>query len=86
MFRTLSRSCLVLSVLVGSSALAQSESKIVVHPAVTEIDFSERHVSAQTEKPGVVLVSEHNAARFTSMIPLRKDFDREVDQSVEEVQ
>jgi len=85
MFRAMSHCLLLLSALVGSSALAQSEDRIVAHPAVTELDFSERLVSAHTDKPGLVLVSEHKGARFASMIPLRRDFDRELFASAEEV-
>ena len=80
------RTFFILSLTLGSTALAQSEDQIIVIPKVTELDFSEQNVTASTEKPGLSLVSEIKGAQFSSMIPLRKNFDDSVDQSVDQIQ
>jgi hypothetical protein len=86
MTRFTARASLLLFATMSTTALAQSEDKIVIHPEVTEIDFNERHITATTDKPGLALVSEIKGAKFTSMIPLRKNFDDAVELTVDEVQ
>tara|TARA_Y100001938_G_C7882151_1_gene325525 strand:+ start:210 stop:449 length:240 start_codon:yes stop_codon:yes gene_type:complete len=57
----------------------------VVYKERTEIDFESVEVSGELVRPQGSLVLERKRAQFNSMIPLRTDFDDEMEKSVEEI-
>ena len=66
-------------------ALAQAEQDKVIYKKVTEIDMTGIEVQATVEKPLGAVVNETRRPQFNPMIKLRKNFDAEVEQSVEVV-
>ena len=67
------------------TAVAQSDDKRTVYKPITEIDMGETDVNATVVKPVGVMVTENRRLQFNPMIKLRKDFDAEVDLSVDAV-
>ena len=57
----------------------------VVYKERTEIDFESVEVSGELVKPQGSLVLDRKRAQFNSMIPLRTDFDDEMEKSVQEI-
>jgi len=57
----------------------------VVYKQKTEIDFESVDVVGELVKPQGSLVLDRKRAQFNSMIPLRTDFDDEMDKSVDEI-
>ena len=51
----------------------------------TEIDFEGVEIAGELVRPQGSLVLERKRAQFNSMIPLRTDFDDEMDKSVDEI-
>ena len=84
MTRALSLATLVFVTTAGP-ALAQSEKDNVIYKDVTELDMSELNIEATVVKPPIGVVNETRRPRFNPMIKLRKDFDVEVDQSIQMV-
>jgi len=67
------------------TAAAQSDDRPVLFKDVTEIDMGGARVEGTVAKPETSLVAETRRPQFNPMIKLRKDFDSEMDQSIEEV-
>jgi len=63
----------------------KEEEPKVIYKERTEIDFEGVDVVGELVKPQGSLVLERKRAQFNSMIPLRTDFDDEMDKSVEEI-
>ena len=63
----------------------KKEEPKVVYKERTEIDFESVEVSGELVRPQGSLVLERKRAQFNSMIPLRTDFDDEMEKSVEEI-
>jgi len=57
----------------------------VVYKSKTEIDFEAIDVEGQLIKPNAAVVTERRAAKFHPLIKLRTDFDKEMDDSVNEI-
>jgi hypothetical protein len=71
-------------VLAGStSAIAQSDDAPIVYPKKTEIIMDGTSVSASVQGPAGAVVQETRRPRFNSIIKLRRDFDAELERSVE---
>jgi len=63
----------------------KKEEPKVIYKERTEIDFESVDVVGELVKPQGSLVLERKRAQFNSMIPLRTDFDDEMDKSVQEI-
>ena len=57
----------------------------VIYKERTEIDFEGVEIAGELVRPQGSLVLERKHAKFNPMIKLRKDFDDEIDNSVNEV-
>jgi len=57
----------------------------VVYKARTEIDFEGVEIAGELVRPQGSLVMERHSAQFNPLIKLRTDFDKEIDDSVDEV-
>jgi hypothetical protein len=69
----------------ASPALAQSQDSDVIYKQVTEIDMGGVNVSATIVGPDGALINQRPKPQFNPMIKLRKDFDSEMERSVDEV-
>ena len=69
-----------------SIALAEDpEDSKVVYKKETEIDFEGIEIEGQLVKPQGGLIIERKTATFNPLIKLRKDFDLEMSESVENI-
>ena len=57
----------------------------VIYKERTEIDFEGVEISGELVRPQGQLVMERHSAQFNPLIKLRKDFDKEIDMSIDEV-
>ena len=57
----------------------------VIYKSRTEIDFDGVEVDGELVKPQGALLLDRKRANFNPLIKLRKDFDDEMDKSVDEV-
>ncbi|MCB9766230.1 MAG: hypothetical protein H6739_41025 [Alphaproteobacteria bacterium] len=75
-----------LAALTSAVAFAQAEDppppRNVRHAEVTYVDFVTQDVTASVERPEGDMIVERKPAVFHSMIPLRRDFNEEMDASV----
>lgn len=72
--------------LFSGAALAQDEAdRKVVYQERTEIDFEGVDVAGELVKPQGALLLDRKQASFNPLIKLRKDFNEEMSQSVDEV-
>tara|TARA_R110002020_G_scaffold44161_5_gene127586 strand:+ start:3242 stop:3490 length:249 start_codon:yes stop_codon:yes gene_type:complete len=74
--------------LISSIALAddtKEEEPKVIYKERTEIDFEGVEIAGELVKPQGSLVLDRKRAKFNPMIKLRRDFDDEIDQSIDEV-
>jgi hypothetical protein len=69
----------------AAPAAAQSQDKDIVYRDVTVIDMGDLNVSATIQGPDGVLVNQRPKPKFNPLIKLRKNFDTEVEQSIDEV-
>ena len=80
------RSLILTTALISAPAFAQDEEEPkVVYKAKTEIDFEGVEVDGELVKPQGALLLDRKRATFNPLIPLRTDFDDEMDKSVDEV-
>lgn len=63
----------------------KEEEPKVIYKEKTEIDFEGVDVVGELVRPQGSLLLERKRAQFNSMIPLRTDFDDEMDKSVDEI-
>ena len=63
----------------------KEEEPKVIYKERTEIDFEGVEIAGELVRPQGSLVLERKRAQFNSMIPLRTDFDDEMDKSVDEI-
>lgn len=63
----------------------KEEEPKVIYKERTEIDFEGVEIAGELVRPQGSLVLERKHAKFNPMIKLRKDFDDEIDHSVNEV-
>lgn len=61
------------------------EDRKIQYKQKTEIDFSDLNIEAALVKPQGILTIERKQASFNPLIKLRKDFNQEMDQSVQEI-
>jgi hypothetical protein len=74
-----------LFLLTTAPAAAQSQDNEVIYRQITEIDMTGVNVSATLEGPNGALINQPTRPEFNPMIKLRKDFDAEMERSVDEV-
>ena len=67
-----------------SLAYANDDAK-VVYKEKTEIDFEGLEIEGEMVKPQGALVLERKKAAFNPLITLRSDFDKEMNQSVNQI-
>jgi hypothetical protein len=83
------KTVLIASLLFAQPAKAedeeQEEDRKIVYKQKTEIDFEGLNVDATLVKPAGSLVIERKQASFNPLISLRKNFNQEIDQSIEEI-
>ena len=63
----------------------KEEEPKVIYKERTEIAFEGVEIAGELVRPQGSLVLERKRAQFNSMIPLRTDFDDEMDKSVDEI-
>jgi hypothetical protein len=63
----------------------KEEDRKVVYKQRTEIDFSDLNIEAALVKPQGILTIERKQASFNPLINLRKDFNDQIEQSVQEI-
>ena len=68
-----------------ANAKDDEEDRKIVYKQKTEIDFQDLSVEAALVKPQGILTIERKQASFNPLIKLRKDFNQEMDQSVQEI-
>jgi len=61
------------------------EDRKIIYRQKTEVDFEGLEVEAHLVKPQGSLVLERQRASFNPLIKLRKDFNAEIEQSVDEI-
>lgn len=69
----------------ATPALAQDENRDVKYKERTEIDFEGVDVTGELVKPQGQLLLDRRKASFNPLIRLREDFNKEMQQSVDEV-
>ena len=69
----------------ATPAAAQSQDRDVIYKQITEIDMTGLNINATIEGPDGVLINQPTRLKFNPLIKLRKDFDAEMEQSVDEV-
>jgi hypothetical protein len=80
------RFLLLTATFVSAPAFAQDDDEPkVVYKSRTEIDFDGVEVDGELVKPQGALLLDRKRANFNPLIKLRKDFDDEMDKSVDEV-
>jgi hypothetical protein len=80
------RIILIASLLFAQPAKAEEEEdRKIQYKQKTEIDFSDLNIEAALVKPQGILTIERKQASFNPLIKLRKDFNQEMDQSVQEI-
>ena len=80
------RFLLLTATFVSAPAFAQdADEPKVVYKSRTEIDFDGVEVDGELVKPQGALLLDRKRANFNPLITLRKDFDQEMDKSVDEV-
>ena len=80
------RIILIASLLFAQPAKAEEEEdRKIQYKQTTQIDFEGLDVNATLVKPAGSLVLERKQASFNPLIKLRKDFNQEMDQSVQEI-
>ena len=57
----------------------------VIYKERTEIDFEGVEIAGELVRPQGALVLDRKRAKFNPMIKLRRDFDDEMDKSVDEI-
>lgn len=75
-------------VLLSGTAYAddrKEEKPKVVYKERTEIDFEGVEIAGELVRPQGTLILERHRAQFNPLIKLRKDFDKEIDLSVNEI-
>tara|TARA_R110000824_G_scaffold36415_9_gene113321 strand:- start:795 stop:1040 length:246 start_codon:yes stop_codon:yes gene_type:complete len=63
----------------------KEEEPKVIYKERTEIDFEGVEIAGELVRPQGSFVIERKRAKFNPMIKLRKDFDDEIDYSIDEV-
>ena len=86
----LSALTLLVTALWGPAALAQDEpsddsGKKVIYKQKTEIDFEDLSVDGELKKPHGQYVLDKRQAAFNPLIKMRKDFNSEMYDSVNEI-
>lgn len=69
----------------ATPALAQDDNREVKYKERTEIDFEGVDVTGELVKPQGQLLLDRRKASFNPLIRLREDFNKEMQQSVDEV-
>jgi hypothetical protein len=70
----------------GDDDQVRSDNKqTVVYKQRTEIDFEGLEIAGQLVKPQGSFILDRRRANFNPLIELRVDFNREMDQSVDEI-
>ena len=69
----------------ATPAAAQSQDRDVIYKQITEIDMTGVSVSATLEGPNGALINQPIRPKFNPLIKLRKNFDAEMERSVDEV-
>ena len=64
---------------------SSNDEQTVVYKDRTEIDFEGLEISGQLVRPQGSLILDRRKASFNPLIQLRTDFNREMDQSVDEI-
>jgi hypothetical protein len=62
-----------------------AEEPKVIYKERTEIDFEGVEIAGELVRPQGALVLDRKRAKFNPMIKLRRDFDDEMDKSVDEI-
>jgi len=78
----------VILVLLSTSAMAddpEEKQPQIIYKEKTEIDFEGLEIEGELIKPQGSLLLDRRAATFNPLIKLRKDFDQEMDDSVNEI-
>ena len=81
---------LIMSILISLSSPAfaddaKEEEPRVIYKAKTEIDFEGVEIEGELVKPQGSLILERHSAQFNPLIKLRTDFDKEIDDSIQEI-
>jgi hypothetical protein len=76
---------LLLLVMTSAHADESLNNPKVIYKQRTEIDFEGLEIEGQLVKPQGALMLERSRAHFNPLIKLRKDFDDEMDKSVNEI-
>ena len=75
---------MLLSLIANGHAQDAEEPK-VVYKQKTEIDFEGVQIEGDLVRPEGTLLLERKGAKFNPMIKLRRDFDDEMERSVQEI-
>ena len=75
----------MLSYLFMLTAMAGDDEPKVTYKKETEIDFEAIELEGQLVKPQGALLLERKRASFNPLITLRKDFDKEIGDSIMEI-
>ena len=62
-----------------------AEEPKVIYKERTEIDFEGVEIAGELVRPQGALILDRKRAKFNPMIKLRRDFDDEMDKSVDEI-
>ena len=63
----------------------KEEEPKVIYKARTEIDFEGVEIAGELVRPQGQLIMERHRAQFNPLIKLRTDFDKEIDDSINEI-
>ena len=67
-------------------ALAEEPTPIIVYKQETEIDFEAIELEGELVKPQGALLLERKRAAFNPLITLRKDFNKEMKESIKVIE
>tara|TARA_R100000657_G_C4540024_1_gene16879 strand:+ start:113 stop:355 length:243 start_codon:yes stop_codon:yes gene_type:complete len=76
---------LLLAALTTPTYAQDAEEPKVVYKQKTEIDFEGVEIEGDLARPEGTLLLERKGAKFNPMIKLRRDFDDEMERSVQEI-